>query len=131
MDPAADPPVTVRRIPDPDEPVPFVAVPTLVLLVSGVALWVASTALYVDGSLVVWGTLAVNTLAGYLLFTVAHDAAHHSASNVKWLNDLMGRVATPFFALQAGFPVWRLIHIQHHRFTNQDDGADPDGYTMH
>ena len=26
--------------------------------------------------------------------------------------------------------MWRFIHMQHHRFTNHDDGSDPDGYTM-
>ena len=124
------PPVTVRRIPSPEEPVPLVAVPTLGLLISGLALWIASSALYVSGNLSWAITIPVNAVASYLLFTVAHDAGHHSASRVKWLNDLMGRFATPLFALHAAFPVWRFIHMQHHRFTNHDDGEDPDHYTM-
>ncbi len=37
---------------------------------------------------------------------------------------------SPFFALHAAFPIWRFIHMQHHRFTNHDDGSDPDPYTM-
>jgi ring-1,2-phenylacetyl-CoA epoxidase subunit PaaE len=126
----AEPPVTVRRIPNPAEPVPAVAVPTLLLLVVGLATWIATTVLYVSGDLSAWITIPVLAVAGYLLFTVAHDAGHHSASNVKWLNDLMGRLATPVFALHAAFPVWRFIHMQHHRFTNHDDGDDPDHYTM-
>lgn len=126
----AEPPVTVRRIPNPAEPVPAVAVPTLLLLVVGLATWIATTVLYVSGDLSAWITVPVLAVAGYLLFTVAHDAGHHSASNVKWLNDLMGRLATPVFALHAAFPVWRFIHMQHHRFTNHDDGDDPDHYTM-
>ncbi|PTL56619.1 fatty acid desaturase [Paraconexibacter algicola] len=123
-------PVTVRRIPNPAEPVPAVAVPTLLLLVGGLALWTASTALYLADDLAWWATIPLNALAGYLLFTVAHDAGHHSASSIKWLNDLMGRLSTPLFALHAAFPVWRFIHMQHHRFTNHDDGDDPDHYTM-
>lgn len=130
MSTTADPPVTVRRIPNPEEPVPLVAVPTLMLLIGGMAMWIASTALYLADTLAWWATIPLNAIAGYLLFTVAHDAGHHSASNVKWLNDLIGRLSTPFFALHAGFPVWRFIHMQHHRFTNHDDGADPDHYTM-
>jgi ring-1,2-phenylacetyl-CoA epoxidase subunit PaaE len=130
MSTPADPPVTVRRIPNPEEPVPLVAVPTLMLLVVGIAMWVTSTVLYLGDTLAWWATIPINAIAGYLLFTVAHDAGHHSASNVKWLNDLMGRLSTPFFALHAGFPVWRFIHMQHHRFTNHDDGSDPDHYTM-
>ena len=45
---------------------------------------------------------------------------------------LMGRRLADLsgFALHAAFPVWRFIHMQHHRFTNHDDGADPDHYTM-
>lgn len=126
----ADPPVTVRRIPDPAEPVPAVAVPTLVLLIAGVVLWAGASVLYVAGAVAWWVTIPVNAFAGYLCFTVAHDAGHHSASSRKRLNDLMGRLAVPFFALHAAFPVWRFIHMQHHRFTNHTDGSDPDGYTM-
>ena len=37
----------------------------------------------------------------------------------------MGRLATPFFALHAAFPVWRFIHMQHHRFTNHDRRVGP------
>ena len=36
----------------------------------------------------------------------------------------------PFFAPHAAMPTWRFIHMQHHRFTNHDDGNDPDHYTM-
>lgn len=126
----AESPVTVRRIPNPEEPVPTVALPTLGLLVVGLTLWIGSTALYVGDSIAWWVTIPVNAIAGYLLFTVAHDAGHHSASNIKWLNDLMGRVSTPIFATHAAFPIWRFIHMQHHRFTNHDDGSDPDAYTM-
>ncbi len=123
-------PSTVARIPDPREPLPAVAVPTLVLLAAGLTIWVAASVLYLTGELAWWATILLNALAGYLLFTVAHDAGHHSAAGIVWLNDLMGRIATPFFALHAAFPVWRFIHMQHHRFTNHPDGADPDRYTM-
>ncbi len=123
-------PIAVERIPDPAEPVPKVATPTLALLLAGVLIWGSSSALYLVHAIPWWATIAANALAGYLLFTVAHDAAHHSASAIEWLNELMGWVATPFFALHAAFPVWRFIHMQHHRFTNHDDGADPDHFTM-
>lgn len=123
-------PVSVSRIPNPAEPVPSVAVPTLVLLVGGFVLWGATAALYLTGTLPWWLTIPLLAVAGYLHFTVAHDAGHNAASNVPWLNDLMGRLSTPLFALHAAFPVWRFIHMQHHRFTNHDDGSDPDAYTM-
>ncbi len=43
-------PVTVRRIPNPAEPVPTVALPTLGLLIGGLALWIASTVLFLSDS---------------------------------------------------------------------------------
>jgi fatty acid desaturase len=124
------PPVTVRRIPNPAEPIPLVALPTLALLLGGLVLWIGATVGYVTGNLSWAISIPVTAIASYLLFTVAHDSGHHSASRVKWLNDLMGRCSTPLFALHAAFPVWRFIHMQHHRFTNEADGADPDHYTM-
>lgn len=124
------PALNIRRIPDPAEPVPLLAVPTLGLLVAGLAMWITATVMYLTAHLAWEVVIPVNAVASYLLFTVAHDAGHHSASRVDWLNDLLGRLATPLFALHAAFPVWRFIHMQHHRFTNHDDGSDPDHYTM-
>ena len=116
-------------IPDPREPVPAIAWPTLILLLASLAAYGAATALALGGAIPVAVAVAVNAVAAYLLFTVSHDAAHHAASSRPALNRWMGRVATPFFAPQASFSVWRFIHMQHHRFTNHDDGRDPDHYT--
>ena len=126
---AATPPVRVTRIPDPEEPVPRLSAPGVALLVAGLGLWSASTALAL---LDVWPLLVsvpFNALASYMLFTVAHDASHHSLSSIEAVNVWMGRIATLFFAPHAGFRTWRFIHMQHHRFTNHDDGRDPDDYT--
>lgn len=123
-------PLSVTRIPDPAEPVPRVAWPTLALLLGGLGLWGGSTALYLTGSWPSYVTVFVNAVASYMLFTVAHDAGHHSASEDSLLNRWMGRLAVPLFAPHASFPTWRFIHMQHHRFTNHDDGLDPDHYTM-
>ena len=67
--------------------------------------------------------------ASYLLFTVAHDASHRSRSTSAAVNVWLGRVSIFLFAPHAGFRTWRFIHMQHHRFTNHDDGRDPDHYT--
>ncbi|MBJ7521588.1 MAG: fatty acid desaturase [Solirubrobacteraceae bacterium] len=128
--PSRSHPVTISRIPDPAEPVPAVAWPTVALLIGGIALAVGSTALGVTGTWPGVLTVVVNAVAAYLLFTVSHDAAHHAASSNDALNRWLGRISTPFFAPQASFAVWRFIHMQHHRFTNHDDGSDPDAYTM-
>jgi ring-1,2-phenylacetyl-CoA epoxidase subunit PaaE len=122
--------VSVTRIPDPSEPVPDVAWPTLALLAGGLALFAGSSAAAVGG-LWPWPISAVlNAAAIYVLFTVAHDASHHSASSSSTLNTWMGRVAIPFLSPVFGFGAFRFIHMQHHRFTNHDDGRDPDHYTM-
>ena len=124
------PGLTVKRIPNPDEPVPAVAWPTVGLLVAGIGIWVGSSAAMITGLWPWWISTLINAFASYVLFTVAHDAAHHTVSSHKRLNDWLGRLAVVFFAPHAAMPTWRFIHMQHHRFTNHDDGSDPDHYTM-
>jgi len=132
LSPAADEPgpaLTLRRIPDPREPAPRVAWPTVALLVVGLALWGGSSALWLAGAWPWPLSTALNALAAYLLFTVAHEAAHHAAATDSALNRWIGRLAVPLFAPISAFPTWRFIHMQHHRFTNHADGSDPDHYT--
>jgi fatty acid desaturase len=119
-----------QRIPDPDEPAPRIAWPTVALLVFALALWGGSSALWLGGVWSWWPTTLLNAVAAYLCFTVAHDAAHHAAATDSAVNRWIGRLAVPLFAPISSFPVWRFIHMQHHRFTNHDDGSDPDHYTM-
>ncbi len=123
-------PVTVTHIPDPQEPVPRVAWPTFALFVAALGLLAGSTAAALAGVWPWWISTLLNAVGIYLMFTVSHDAAHHSASSGHRLNTWIGRIATPFFAPDAPFSTWRFIHMQHHRFTNHDDGRDPDHYTM-
>ena len=73
--------------------------------------------------------MILNAIAAFVLFTVSHEASHHSASCDGRINTWLGRLSTPFFAPHAGFRMWRFIHMQHHRFTNHADGSDPDHFT--
>jgi fatty acid desaturase len=119
----------IERIPDPAEPLPWLAWPTFGLFVIGLATWFGSSALAIAG---VWPwplSVLLNWLAAYLLFTVAHEAAHHTASTHDGLNRWVGRIST-FFVGPIGFPVWRFVHMQHHRFVNVAD-ADPDYRQSH
>ena len=75
-------------------------------------------------------SLAINAAARIALFTVSHEAAHNTISPRPAVNTWFGRFATPMFAPHAGFRTWRFIHMQHHRFTNDTDGEDPDHFTM-
>ena len=118
------------RIPNPQEPIPVIAWPTLVLMLGAIALWSGSAVALLAGLWPWWVSTVISAVASYLLFTVAHDAAHNAVSSDRTLNKWMGRISTPFFAPHAGLSAWRFIHMQHHRFTNHHDGSDPDAYTM-
>lgn len=120
----------IERIPSPNEPVPPLAWPTVGLFVGGLALWFGSSALYVSG---VWPwpiSTALNTIATFLLFTVLHEASHRTISTSEQVNTWLGRVGTFFLDPIAGFQLFRFVHMQHHRFTN-DHASDPDYYTSH
>jgi fatty acid desaturase len=125
----AHPADRIRRIPDPREPIPAVALPTLALLLGGLGLWAGSTALAVTGTWPWPVSVPLNAIASFVLFTVSHDAAHNAVSSHATVTTWMGRISTILFAPHAGFRTWRFIHMQHHRFTNHDDGRDPDAYT--
>jgi fatty acid desaturase len=119
----------IDRIPDPGEPVPVLAWATFGLFVAGLGIWVGSGALAISGSWPWPISVLLNWMALYMLFTVAHEAAHRTASSNDRLNSWMGRVST-FFIGPIGFPVWRFVHMQHHRFVNVA-GADPDYRSSH
>jgi fatty acid desaturase len=109
--------------------VPALSLPGAAVFLAGLATYAGSTALALSGTWPWFVSVLPNAIASYLLFTVAHDASHHSLSSHETVNVWLGRIATFLFAPQAGFRTWRFIHMQHHRFTNHDDGRDPDHYT--
>src|ERR1700728_3349270 len=114
----------VTRIPDPQEPVPAVAWPTVALMLAGLALWSGSATATLEGVWPWWVSTLISGVASYLMFTVAHDACHHAVSSDSTLNMWIGRISTLFFAAHAGFSTFRFIHMQHHRFANDHDGRD-------
>jgi ring-1,2-phenylacetyl-CoA epoxidase subunit PaaE len=119
----------ITRIPDPDEPIPAIARPTLALFLVSLAVEAGSTALGATGTWPWPISTAINAVCAFLLFTVSHDAAHNAISTSERATLWLGRIATAAFAPHAGFRTWRFIHMQHHRFTNEADGRDPDHYT--
>lgn len=129
--PAAGEAVTVRRIPDPGEPVPRLARPTAALCAGALAAWVAAIWLAVSGTWPWALTVVVNSAVGFAMFTVAHEAIHHTISSRSNVNTWLGRLAMPFFAPHGSFGSFRFIHMQHHRYTNAGDGRDPDYGTSH
>lgn len=120
----------IERIPRPDEHVPPLALPTVGLFVAGLGLWFGSGALYIAG---VWPwplSTLLNWGAAFGLFTVLHEASHRTVSTRDWVNVWMGRVSAFFLDPLAGFQLFRFVHMQHHRFTN-DLEHDPDYFTSH
>lgn len=104
---------------------PATAWPTVLLAVFSIALYSVTACVGVAQAWTPWVTLPVSTLAVYMSFTPAHEAAHSSVSRRhRWLNEAIGWICmTPFVLLP--FPVFRWNHHQHHKHTNDPD-HDPD-----
>jgi len=84
----------------------------------GLYLFLLNGDLSLGTSLIVWSALGIN---GVLIgLNISHDAAHHSLSPNKGLNDCIYRLT--FNALGANAHLWQMRHIQsHHLFPNVDD----------
>jgi fatty acid desaturase len=117
----------IKRIPNPNEPKPRLAWPTVGVLVGGIAVWAGSTALALAGLWPYPLSVAVNTLATFALFTPLHEACHRTISTSEGVNVWLGRLASLFIAPFAGLGLFRFVHMQHHRFTN-DHELDPDDW---
>jgi ferredoxin-NADP reductase/fatty acid desaturase len=128
---AGSKPVRPGGVPDPRIPLPTVAMPTVVLFAGGVVVWMAATYLYYRQLAPLWVTIGIHALVTFIMFTVMHESAHHAAAKLTWVNETLGRLAGPFVAAYASFPLVRYIHLEHHRNTNEDVHLDPDAWTSH
>ena len=117
------------RLPDPGEPIPSLAAPTVLLFGAAATLFGVTLAFAVAGTLPYPIAIPLLALANYLFFTVLHDASHRTISQTDGVNTWFGRLSAPFVTPFASYSVFRFIHMQHHRFTNETDGRDPDAYT--
>jgi len=106
---------------------PNIAWPTVMLLVAAFALFGLSTFAYLQGALPLFWAILLNAIAAYMSFTPAHDASHNSVSTNRHLNEWVGRIATVLQSPVPFFRTFRYVHMQHHRFTN-DETKDPDVY---
>ena len=123
------PTVPASRLPDPGEPIPDLAAPTVAMFGVAALLFGATLAAAVAGELPYAIAIPLLAIANYLFFTVLHDASHRSISQTDSVNKWLGRFSAPFVTPLASYSVFRFIHMQHHRFTNETDGRDPDAYT--
>lgn len=106
---------------------PATAWPILALLASACLIFSFSTfASLVLGLPLIWAML-LNAVASYMAFTVAHEATHSSVSSNQRVNDWAGRAGMLLLEPGPFFVLFRFIHMQHHKFTN-DHEKDPDTY---
>ncbi|MDG1773059.1 MAG: fatty acid desaturase [Oceanicoccus sp.] len=106
---------------------PKIAWPTILLLVAAYGLFGVATFAYIEGILPLFWAMLFNATASYLSFAVVHEAAHRAVSSNLQLNDWLGRTGILLLEPAPLLPVFRCVHMQHHRFTN-DPTKDPDAY---
>ncbi len=122
-------------VPDPGVRLPQVAVPTILVWVVSMVVWAGATAAalaVVDGSISAWWLLAsipAHTAVTFTVFTCLHESVHHAAGRKSWVNEVLGRLSMPFVVLWGTYPMFKFIHIEHHRNTNEGSDVDPDAWT--
>ena len=124
---------SITRIPNPEEPVPAVAWPTVCLLRTGASRCGAGRLRCARRRLADLGVGRCPAASPPTCCSPSPTTpAHHAASSDR-APERPGSAGSRRRSSRPTprFPVWRFIHMQHHRFTNHhDDGRDPDGYTM-
>ncbi|MDF1725629.1 MAG: fatty acid desaturase [Alcanivorax sp.] len=104
---------------------PRIAWPTVTLMVLSHGANILSWVMVLNGLWPAWVGLVINSIAGYVMFTPAHEAIHRCAARKPEHNDLVLAIAT-FVAVPFGKgKMFRLMHMRHHRFAN-DPQKDPD-----
>jgi len=96
-----------------------------------VAMWVVLTAVFLScdilgasGRIPLWLGMLLNSVVGYLAFSVVHDSLHRAISTNTKLNDWIGQLALVLVAPYVSLKLFRWGHILHHRFANGP--RDPD-----
>ncbi|MEM9576312.1 MAG: fatty acid desaturase [Pseudomonadota bacterium] len=69
--------------------------------------------------------VAIMFVSIFISFTPMHDAAHQSLSSNRFLNDLLGTISVQLLLPGANMPLWRTLHMEHHRYVG-DEEYDPD-----
>jgi beta-carotene hydroxylase len=103
---------------------PKVAWPTVTMWVLLPVGFVGSYVLCGSGMLPLWVGLVVNTVVGYLAFSVAHDCIHRSISTNTRFNDAVGQLGVLLVLPYVDIRLFRWAHILHHRFASGP--RDPD-----
>lgn len=105
---------------------PRVAWPTVLLFFTAVILFVCSISLTIHHQLPILIGIIANTISQFMLFTVLHDASHRAVSQNTLINESLGSIAAFIISPVGGVRLFRFVHMQHHRFTNEGRDKDPD-----
>ncbi|KAF9425286.1 hypothetical protein BGZ76_003330 [Entomortierella beljakovae] len=105
---------------------PTIAIPTIAVAAGSLATW---------GAIIYYGAhkrkissvlaFPIMTFACFASFTPIHDGTHYSIAKgpyKKLVNQLVGNISG--IPLNIPFPVYRQLHLMHHRYTNTEN--DPD-----
>jgi len=106
---------------------PLVALPTIVYFILECLLYAFLVYCGVQGWLSTWTLVCALTVVQFMIFTPGHDAAHGSVSSNSFINGIVGRLSFELLGPIAVFAGWRILHLRHHKFTNDPD-KDPDKY---
>ena len=117
-----------QGLPEVSAPLPEIVWATVALFLGALAVWSASVWGTLTQTLPLWATIPMNAAASFVMFTVLHDAAHHSMGRADWINELFGRLSMLFVVGWGSFGLFRYLHIEHHRNTNEGPGLDPDAW---
>lgn len=80
----------------------------------------------INGVLPMWQGAIINGFLTYGLFSVIHDASHHSLSSNKTVNEIVGAIGLFFLFPYAPMVALRWVHNQHHIYANGP--MDPDRF---
>jgi fatty acid desaturase len=108
---------------------PILAAPTLMLFGAAALAFAWATTTAVLGPLIPWAAVVVNTAAIVVMFHVAHEAVHRLVSRSPLVNETVGRIAIGTVSPTFSLPVFRFLHLTHHRRVNEPD--DPDLRVSH
>ena len=97
---------------------PPLAIPTVCLMLAALSILSMSIYSYTYWDLPSWFVICTNTVAMYFLYTVVHEALHRTISTSSSVNEWMGRIALFILQPLLSLSYCRLLHNQHHRFTN-------------
>lgn len=111
---------------------PTIAVPTVLVWLGSLVAWLGATAAVLCGVSRWWlaVTIVVQGLVTFSMFSVLHEAIHHTVGRPKWINQVFGRLSMPFVSLFGTFPMLAYTHLAHHRNTNEGIHEDPDAWSL-